>query len=79
MLLFLVCSKRGRSSPLPCDALNASYRYLELKRLGCDTYQRARSILFRSTEDDTGPRTGTILAVRTLFRTARSWPLLLPP
>ena len=48
---------QGPAQPSPAlgDALNAGYRYLEVKCLGCNTHQTVALDIVRQAEGDAGP------------------------
>src|SRR5260370_40571734 len=60
---------RGPAQPSPAlgDALNAGYRYLEVRCLGCDTHQTVALNIVRRPEDDAHSRTRTLHALQELL------------
>jgi hypothetical protein len=60
----------ARRSPTLGDAINAGYRYLEVKCIGGDTHQAVPSTWCGVTEGDAGPRTQTLHALPPVFRSA---------
>jgi hypothetical protein len=59
---------KGPAQPSPTlgDALNAGYRYLEVRCLGCDTHQTV-ALDSAQAEDDAYPRAGALHAMQGLF------------
>jgi hypothetical protein len=64
---------KGPAQPSPAlgDALNAGYRYLEVRCLGCDTHQAVSAGHCAPAEDNTDPRVGALHALQGLL--AGSW------
>ena len=64
---------QGPAQPSPTlgDALNAGYRYLEVRCLGCDTHPNRCPRHRAATEDNTDPRTRTVHALQGLLTGSR--------
>jgi hypothetical protein len=67
---------KGPAQPSPAlgDALNAGFRYLEVRCLGCDTHQTVALDIVghrATTENDTDPRIGALHALQRLFAASR--------